>query len=224
MIEARCSQILTEQMTDYAISRRYHGGARRERRAGAGLHRRPVLLQRPDGHRDDHRGPAEPHAGDDGELNNATLETLCYGDDCALSFCAESLCGPDLDACPVSEIKYVTCEIPPGTGAGNPVTVYREGRAPYYANGTQRLTVDYHAPAIESITPALIETTGGEVVLRGRNFGAMKSGTMVTFGGDHLAVSRVNYSHTEMTVTVPSGTSRSGSCSPPAVGRALGRR
>ena len=86
---------------------------------------------------------------------------------CALSFCAESLCGPDLDACPVSEIKYVTCEIPPGTGAGNPVTVYREGRAPYYANGTQRLTVDYHAPSIESITPALIETTGGEVVLRG---------------------------------------------------------
>jgi MYXO-CTERM domain-containing protein len=98
-------------------------------------------------------------------------------------------------ACPVSSHTQTsaTCTLPAGQGAV-PVVVSVGGQS------SPASIFTYDAPAITTVSPAVLPTTGGTLTLTGTNFGL--SGT-VTVGGNACPVT--SYSHTQIVCTAPAG-------------------
>ena len=212
IIYPECTRVLTEKMTGYYMEDGYSTeGEDEEGRAGR-LYVAARYLY------DDITDIRVTIGGGNGAMDetecvvdNNTLVELCDGNSEAGSChgvdgaCAASLCGDNGDACPTAVVKYVSCLIPPGTGETNPVTLYRTKRSSYSVNGTDVVTLDYWGPTILSIEPTQVGTTGGTITITGTNFGAYKSRTVVTSGGEVLVVDPSSYTHTSMEVYVPAG-------------------
>ncbi|GMH66617.1 hypothetical protein TL16_g04474 [Triparma laevis f. inornata] len=107
--------------------------------------------------------------------------------------------------CKNDVLRKVMCKIPEGTGEVNEVILLRSGN-PNYSDGEGGVVVlKYLPPKIDSFTPHIIDTAGGEVVVAGDNFGNDPSLVEVMMGDVKLEVLTKDFSHTNMLVSVPSG-------------------
>jgi hypothetical protein len=101
-------------------------------------------------------------------------------------------------ACPVTVQSHtsITCTVPAGVGANQPVVVTVGGQT------SNTLSFSYNAPSLTGIAPASGGTAGGAAMtISGTSFGA--SGAVVTVGGNACPVT--TQTHTSITCTVPAG-------------------
>ena len=71
--------------------------------------------------------------------------------------------------------------VPEGTGTDNVITVVANGRVQFTPAADPIISLDYRRPEVADITPAIVSTLGGPVVLTGQNFGWNSTLVLVQF-------------------------------------------
>eukprot|EP00520_Triparma_pacifica_P008947 CAMPEP_0118663976 /NCGR_PEP_ID=MMETSP0785-20121206/17747_1 /TAXON_ID=91992 /ORGANISM="Bolidomonas pacifica, Strain CCMP 1866" /LENGTH=4925 /DNA_ID=CAMNT_0006557813 /DNA_START=422 /DNA_END=15195 /DNA_ORIENTATION=+ len=107
------------------------------------------------------------------------------------------------DFCEGDTIREVTCKVPEGTGESNEVILKNGGNPHFTGNGT--LYLKYLPPIVESFTPKEVDTKGGEVEVRGENFGVFSDKVSISMGNIGLSIKEGSLSHTGFTAIVPPG-------------------
>jgi len=100
--------------------------------------------------------------------------------------------------CTAASTYELTCTAPSGQGAGVGVTVFRGGVA-----SLPDFDWNYAAPTVDSVTPALLPTSGGRTTIVGTNFGAVAGTEGVVVDGVNVDI--VSWDHEEVVLDVREG-------------------
>lgn len=106
--------------------------------------------------------------------------------------------------CPLTQADahdFLVCQSPSGIGLDVPLVVSAGGQ------GSQAFPVDYEAPVINQISPAVLPTAGQiPLTITGSNFGS--SGAVVDFGEGSCPIVGDGQSHDSIVCTAPEGVGR----------------